>query len=505
MSYIMALDQGTSSSRAIIFDRQGECVAVAQKEFDCSFPQDGWVEQDPEVLWQTTLDAGREALANAGLAGSEIAALGITNQRETTLVWDAQSSRAVYPAIVWQDRRTADVCRKLREEGREPWVQERTGLLLDPYFSATKLAWILDHVDGAREAAARGDLAFGTIDSWALWCLTGGSVHATDASNASRTMLFDIGAGRWDPELLDLFRVPAQLLPDVRDSAGDFGATEPSWFGAAIPIRGVAGDQQAATFGQAAFEPGTMKCTYGTGAFALLNTGEHRVVSQNRLLTTIAWRISGETTYALEGSIFMAGATVQWLRDGLEIIDCAAETAELAAAIDDTGGVYLIPAFVGLGAPYWDAEARGALVGLTRDTGREAIARAALEAVAYQTRELLEAMEADGASPPSALRVDGGLSRNDWAMQFLSDLLDVSVERPAVTETTALGAASLAGLAAGVFGSLEEISAMWRLDASWDPAMEAPRRNALFGGWQRAVTRVLSASDAANDAASDDG
>jgi len=493
---LLALDLGTTSNRAIAFDYEGRSVAAAQRELPQSFPRPGWVEHDAETIRDDAIAVCREVIDSLGGEAGSVTAMGITNQRETTVVWERATSRPVHPAIVWQDRRTSEGCRKLREEGCETRVQERTGLLLDPYFSATKLAWILDHVDGAREAAARGELAFGTIDTWLLWCLTNGAVHATDVSNASRTMLFDIDAQHWDPELLDLFHVPPQVLPDVRDSAGDFGETEPGLFGVPIPIRGVAGDQQAATFGQAALEPGMMKCTYGTGAFALLNTGGRRVTSRNRLLTTIAWRIGGETTYALEGSIFVAGATVQWLRDGLEIIDSAGETAALAEEIDDTGGVYLVPAFVGLGAPYWDAEARGALVGLTRDTGRAAIARAALEAVAYQTRELMDAMVADGASPPSALRVDGGLSRNDWAMQFLTDLLDVSVQRPVVTETTALGAANLAGLASGVFGSPADITETWRMDASWEPTMDAERRAALFGGWQRAVTRVLSESDA---------
>lgn len=492
---LVALDQGTTSTRAIAFDCEGRSVAVARRELPQSFPRPGWVEHDPGRIRDDVIAVCREVIDACGGDPGIVTAIGITNQRETTVVWDRTTGRPIHPAIVWQDRRTADTCRRLRAEGREPLIQERTGLLLDPYFSATKLAWILDHVDGARAAATRGDLAFGTIDTWALWCLTGGAVHATDPSNASRTMLFDIDAQSWDPELLDLFQVPAQVLPEVRDSAGDFGVTEANLFGVPIPIRGVIGDQQAATFGQAAFEPGMMKCTYGTGAFALLNTGKRRLSSRNRLLTTIAWRISGETTYALEGSIFVAGAAVQWLRDGLGIIDSAAQTGDLAAAIDDTGGVYLVPAFVGLGAPYWDADARGALIGLTRATGREAIARAALEAVAYQTRELLDAMQADGASPPSALRVDGGLTRNGWAMQFLSDLLDIRVERPAVTETTALGAASLAGLASGVFGSLDEIAATWRLDTSWKPAMEESRRADLFAGWKRAVKRVLSASD----------
>ena len=491
--YLLAIDQGTTSSRAILFESSGRPLGVAQRELPQSFPRPGWVEHDPERIWEDTLRVCRDALAKAEVAASEVAALGITNQRETTVVWERATGRPIHPAIVWQDRRTAEACRALRERGLEPTVQQRTGLLLDPYFSATKLAWILDHVDGARTAAERGDLVFGTIDTWILWHLTGGRVHATDASNASRTMLFDIERQCWDEELLGIFRVPAAVLPEVRDSAGPFGETGPELLGASIPITGVAGDQQAATFGQAAFESGMMKSTYGTGCFALLNTGDRRIESHNRLLTTIAWRIDGRTTYALEGSIFIAGAAVQWLRDKLGIIDHAADTERLARSVDDTGGVYLVPAFVGLGAPYWDAEARGALLGLTRDTGTAEIARATLEAVAYQTRDLLDSMRADGAAPPVALRVDGGLVANEWAMQFLSDILAVPVERPVVTETTALGAASLAGLASGVFASTEEI-ATWNLDRSWEPAMDADRREALYAGWKKAVSRVLVGS-----------
>jgi glycerol kinase len=489
--HLLAIDQGTTSSRAILFEPSGRPVGVAQRELPQSFPQPGWVEHDPERIWDDTLCVCRDALAKAEVTARDVAAVGITNQRETTVVWERATGRSIHPAIVWQDRRTSDVCRALRERGLEPTVQRRTGLLLDPYFSATKLGWILDHVDGARPAAERGDLAFGTIDSWLLWQLTGGRVHATDVSNASRTMLFDIERQRWDEELLDIFQVPPAILPEVRDSAGDFGETGGELLGAPIPITGVAGDQQAAAFGQAAFEPGMMKSTYGTGCFALLNTGDRRIESRNRLLTTIAWRIDGQTTYALEGSIFIAGAAVQWLRDKLGLIDQAAETERLARSIDDTGGVYLVPAFVGLGAPYWDAEARGALLGLTRDTGAAEIARAALEAVAYQTRDLLDSMEADGATPPVALRVDGGLVANEWAMQFLSDILSVPVQRPIVTETTALGAASLAGLASGVFASTEEIAKTWNLDRSWEPAMDEDRREALYAGWKKAVSRVL--------------
>ncbi len=490
---LVAVDGGTTSTRAIAFDSSGRPLASAHRELPQSFPQPGWVEHDAERIRDDAVGVTLEVVEAMADRGRRVAALGITNQRETAVVWERASGRPIHPAIVWQDRRTEDVCRALRDAGHEPLVSERTGLVLDPYFSATKVAWILDHVDGARAAAERGDLAFGTIDAWLAWCLSGGAVHATDASNASRTSLFDIETGEWSDDLLELFRVPRELLPEVRDSAGDFGTTSTAVLNAGIPIRGVAGDQQAATFGQAAFEPGMMKCTYGTGAFALLNTGPRRVVSRNRLLSTVAWRLNGETTYALEGSIFVAGASVQWLRDGLGLIDDAAQTEALARAVPSTGGVYLVPAFVGLGAPHWDARARGALLGLTRDTGREEVARAALEAVAYQTRELLDAMAADGASPPSALRVDGGLVRNEWAMQFLSDMLGLAVERPAVIETTALGAAMLAGLGSGLFDDLGQIAAAWASDRVWRPAMDEGRRAELYEGWKASVARVLGA------------
>ncbi len=489
---LLSLDQGTTSTRAIAYGRSLRALAVARRELPRSFPRPGWVEHDPVRIADDSVATLRQVIEALDGGAGAVAAIGITNQRETVVVWERATGRPIHPAIVWQDRRTADACRALREAGHEDLVRRRTGLVLDPYFSATKLTWILDAVDGARAAAERGDLAFGTVDAWLVWRLTGGAVHATDVSNASRTLLYDIERQRWDPELLELFRVPAAMLPEVRDSAGDFGTTSPEIFGAGIPIRGVAGDQQSALFGQAAFEPGMVKCTYGTGAFALLNTGREPIQSANRLLATIGWRIAGETTYALEGSIFIAGATVQWLRDGLGIIDEAAETEGLARGLDDTGGVYLVPAFVGLGAPHWDADARGALVGLTQGTGRAAVARAALEAVAFQTRQLLEAMRADGASAPRALRVDGGFSRNDWAMQFLADMVDVPVERPADIETTALGAAGLAGLGAGVFESMDEVGDAWRLGRAWSPAMDAARRSALFGGWERAVERVRS-------------
>ncbi len=502
--FILAIDQGTTSSRAIVFDADGAPAGSAQREFPQIYPEPGWVEHDAERIWEDTLAVCREAIldaataadvgtgANAGPTAEAIDSIGITNQRETTVVWDRATGRPIHNAIVWQDRRTAQACQQLKDDGHEPDVQARTGLLLDPYFSATKLAWLLDHVDGARSAAERGDLAFGTIDCWLLWKLTGGRVHATDVSNASRTMLLDIHRVEWDDELLGLFGIPRSLLPEVRSSSGLFGEVDPELFGRPIPITGISGDQQAATFGQAAFEPGMMKSTYGTGTFMLLNTGPDIVRSRNRLLSTIAWRIGAETTYALEGSIFVAGAAVQWLRDGLGIIGSAAETEELARGIESTGGVYVVPAFVGLGAPYWDAGARGAIVGLSRDSGPAHIARAVLEAVAYQTRDLLGAMEADGGTAPTALRVDGGLVANDWAMQFLSDILDVPVERPVVTETTALGAAYLAGLETGFYGGLDAIAEHWQRDRLWEPDMSAERREELYAGWLDAVNRVRS-------------
>ena len=492
---VLAIDQGTTSSRAILFDRQGSPQASAQTELPQIFPRPGWVEHDGERIWQDTLTTCRAAIDQAGV--EQIDSIGITNQRETTLIWDKATGRPVHNAIVWQDRRTSVFCQDLKKEGQEPEIQEKTGLLLDPYFSASKLAWLLDNVDGARSAAERGALAFGTIDSWLLWRLTGGRVHATDVTNAARTMLFNIHDQQWDDDLLARFGVPRALLPAVRDCSGLFGETDPNLFGRAIPITGIAGDQQAATFGQAAFQPGMIKSTYGTGCFVLLNTGERAVPSTNRLLTTIAWRIGGATTYALEGSIFVAGAAVQWLRDGLKLIGQASETEGLAAAIDDTGGVYLVPAFTGLGAPFWDADARGAILGLTRDSGIAQIARAALEAVCYQTRDLMGAMAADGAARSVALRVDGGLVANDWAMQFLSDMLDLPVERPVVSETTALGAAYLAGLETGLYGGLDEIARNWQRDRRWTPSMPAARRDALYDGWRDAVRRVLSGTPCA--------
>jgi len=489
---ILAIDQGTTSSRAILFSGDGRRLGQAQKELPQHFPQSGWVEHDAEDIWRDTLEVMRGALEDAGRGVEAVAAIGITNQRETTVIWDRATGEAIHKAIVWQDRRTAGLCQRLRSEGAEEVVRQRTGLLLDPYFSGTKIAWLLDNVPGARERAERGELAFGTIDCFLLWRLTGGRVHATDATNAARTLVFDIRRQVWDPELLALLRIPASLLPEVKDSDADFGATEPELLGRAVPIGGIAGDQQAATVGQACFEPGMMKSTYGTGCFALFNTGAELVHSQHRLLSTIAYRLGGKTTYALEGSIFVAGAAVQWLRDGLGIIASAQETEALARQADTGQRVYLVPAFTGLGAPYWDAEARGAVFGLTRATGPAELARAALEAVCYQTRDLLEAMHADGASGLEALRVDGGMVANDWMLQMLADILGVAVERPVVAETTALGAAYLAGLNQGLFADLAAVASHWRRDARFEPTMAAEERDTRYAGWQDAVARVRS-------------
>ena len=485
---LLAIDQGTTSSRAIVFDARGAIRAVAQRELAQHYPAGGWVEHDPEEIWSATLAITREALT---AAGGTVAAIGITNQRETTVVWDRASGAPIHRAIVWQDRRTAAHCQALRESGHEPAVTAKTGLLLDPYFSATKLAWILDHVDGARERAAAGELAFGTIDTFLIWRLTGGSVHATDATNASRTLLLDIRSQQWDDALLNLFDVPRSVLPEVRDSAADFGTTSADVLGHAIPIGGVAGDQQAATVGQACFESGMVKSTYGTGCFAVMNTGKEAVRSRHRLLTTVAWRLEGRPTFALEGSIFVAGAAVQWLRDGLRVIGDAPETEALAAGIPDSGGVYLVPAFTGLGAPHWDPDARGAVFGLTRDSGPAHLARAALESVCLQTRDLVAAMEADCGSTIDRLRVDGGMVENGWLLQALADIVEVTVERPRIIETTALGAAYLAGLQAGVFGSVDEIGERWARDAEFTPRMPDGERNRLVRGWKSAVARTL--------------
>ena len=495
MSHILAIDQGTTSSRAIIFDANTAIIAVAQQEFPQHFPASGWVEHEPEDLWDTTLAVCREAMAKAGVAASDLAGIGITNQRETTLVWDRKTGKAIHRAIVWQDRRTAERCAALKAEGHEPLVAQKTGLLLDPYFSGTKIAWILDHVPDARARAEKGELAFGTVDSFLLWRLTGGAVHATDATNASRTLLYDIHQGAWDDALLEVIGVPRAMLPEVRDSSAEFGLTLPDLFGGAIAVRGIAGDQQAATVGQACFEPGMLKSTYGTGCFALLNTGDQTLVSRNRLLTTIAYQLKGRRTYALEGSIFIAGAAVQWLRDGLHLVQNAAETGPMAAESDPAQQVYLVPAFVGLGAPYWDADARGAMFGLTRNTGPREFARAALEAVCFQTHDLLAAMRADWPGAKGAqtvLRVDGGMVASDWTMQRLADILGAPVDRPEVKETTALGAAYLAGLQAGIYPEPAIFATTWRLEKRFSPTLDAAPRADLLKGWADAVSRTLT-------------
>ena len=490
MSCLLAIDQGTTSSRAILFDRNGSRLAQAQREFRQYYPEDGWVEHDAAQIWQDCLQLCRDVLKEAGKSAGEVAAIGITNQRETTVLWERDTGKPVAPAIVWQDRRTADLCDELRADGKEALVQQRTGLLLDPYFSATKLAWLLDNVPAARQRAEAGELAFGTIDSWLLWNLTGGQVHATDATNASRTLLFDIHRQCWDEELLALFRIPAALLPDVRDSAADYGQTDASLFGGPIAVAGIAGDQQAALVGQACFSPGMVKSTYGTGCFMVLNTGRTAVLSRNRLLTTVGYRLNGETTYALEGSIFVAGAAIQWLRDGLRLISHASETEALARSVGSAKGVYLVPAFTGMGAPWWDPHARGALLGLTRDTGIAEVVTAGLESVCYQTLDLLEAMGADAGARPTALRVDGGMVVNNWLTQTLADILGIRVDRPEVTETTALGAAYLAGLQVGLFTSLEDVAGRWQCEQSFMPSLDEPSRQQRHAGWRRAVARV---------------
>ncbi len=497
MSFVLAIDQGTTSSRAIVFRGDISIAASAQAEFPQHFPASGWVEHEPEDIWTSTVKVCREALEKAGLKAKDIAAIGITNQRETTVVWDRATGKAVHRAIVWQDRRTADICARLKSEGHEPTISARTGLIIDPYFSGTKVAWILDQVPGARERAGRGELMFGTVDCYLLWRLTGGKVHATDATNASRTLLFNIHTGEWDDELLKLLRVPRSMLPEVKDSSARFGDSDESLFGGAIAISGIAGDQQAATIGQACFEPGMIKSTYGTGCFALLNTGTTPVVSKNKLLTTIAYQLGGKRTYALEGSIFVAGSAVQWLRDGLGIIKQASETGPLADKSDSMQSVYLVPAFVGLGAPYWNPRVRGALFGLTRNTGPAELAHAALESVCYQTFDLREAMRADwpGGKAANVLRVDGGMTASDWTMQRLADLLDAPVDRPMIQETTALGAAYLAGLQAGVYPEPAKFADNWRLEHRFKPAMSAATRERKLAGWARAVKGVLASDE----------
>jgi glycerol kinase len=499
--HILVIDQGTTSTRAIVFGPDVAPVATGQQEFRQIFPQPGWVEHDPEDIWRSALATGREALSKAGLEASALAGIGIANQRETTLVWSRATGRPIYNAIVWQDRRTAPLCADLKERGYERLIAKRTGLLLDPYFSATKIAWLLDNVPGARGQAERGELAFGTVDSFLLWRLTNGRTHTTDATNASRTLLLDIHSGAWDDDLLALFGVPRSMLPEVRDCAAEFGVAAPEHFGAALPVLGVAGDQQAALIGQACFQPGMVKSTFGTGGFVLLNTGSDAVASTHKLLTTIAYQWKGERAYALEGSIFSAGATVQWLRDGLGIIVNAAETGALAADADAAQRVYFVPAFTGLGAPHWNSEARGAITGLTRGATRKEIVRAALESVAYQTRDLVAAMQADGGGSGDSranavIRIDGGMSASDWTMQFLADMLDAPVDRPAILETTALGAAFLAGWQAGIYPGPEEFARSWRAERRFAPSMPREERASRYRGWRDAIGRNIAPSTA---------
>jgi len=489
--YLLAIDQGTTSSRAIVFDARGTQVAVAQQEFHQYFPRDGWVEHDAVEIWDSTLAVCREALEKAGVQASDLAGIGITNQRETTVVWDRETGEPIHHAIVWQDRRTASLCTKLKSDGHEALVVERTGLLIDPYFSATKVAWLLDNVEGARKRAEAGELAFGTVDTWLLWNLTNGQSHYTDATNASRTALFNIHNQDWDDDLLALFRVPKALLPEVLDCADEYGDTHADWLGAQVKVAGIAGDQHAALIGQACFEPGMAKSTYGTGCFLMLNTGDQALRSENRLLTTMAYRLNGKPCYAIEGSIFVAGAAMQWLRDGLRLITHASESAGHAETVGVDNPVYLVPAFTGLGAPHWDPNARGAILGLTRDTGIAEIVTAGLQSVCYQTKDLVRAIRNDGARLES-IRVDGGMAVNDWVMQFLCDILNVTVDRPKVTETTALGAAYLAGLQTGVFESLEQISDMWECERQFWPDMKPALRESLYAGWLDAVERVCN-------------
>ena len=488
--HILAIDQGTTSSRSIIFSPKGAIVAIAQQEFSQKYPKDGWVEHDPEEIWESVKTTLNTVFDKCALSPADIASIGITNQRETTLVWNKSTGKPIYPAIVWQDRRTAEQCRQLSEdESLVEHITESTGLLLDPYFSATKIAWILDNVEGARAQADNGELLFGTVDTFLIWRLTNGQAHKTDATNASRTMLFNINQQCWDDKLLAAFNIPKAMLPDVMDCAADFGTVDETLLGKAIPIQGVAGDQQSALVGQACFEKGMAKSTYGTGCFMILNTGDKPLQSKNRLLTTVGYRLNGKTTYALEGSIFMAGATVQWLRDGLKLIDDAAESEALAQRARQDNGVFLVPAFTGLGAPYWDPDARGAILGLTRDTGISEIVAAGLQSVCYQTKDLQKAMESDGARP-TTIRVDGGMARNDWVMGFLSDILGAEVERPEITETTALGAAFLAGLQAGIFNSVDDLTQCWRSDSVFTPRLSKAQRDVAYDGWKAAVARI---------------
>lgn len=486
---ILSIDQGTTSSRAIVYSASGEPVASAQFEFSQYYPADGWVEHDPEDIWNTVLKAAQIAHERAEAKGYDVTCIGVTNQRETTIVWDRSTSKPVYNAIVWQDRRTAPTCDTLKTAGNEEAVTAKTGLLLDPYFSATKVGWILDNVDGLRTRADRDELAFGTVDSFLIWRLTGGAVHATDATNASRTSLFNIDTQEWDPDLLALFNVPSAILPEVKDCAANFGTTSPSLFGKPIPITGVAGDQQAAAIGQCCFSLGDIKSTYGTGCFVLMNTGQERLTSKNRLLSTVAYRLDGQTSYALEGSLFVAGAAVQWLRDGIEILEDAAQSEALASSLSSNGGVYLVPAFTGLGAPYWNPAARAAVFGMTRATGRAEIVRATLESICYQTHDLFEAMANDGVQPAS-LKVDGGMVANDWLLAFLANTLNLTVQRPEILETTALGAAYLAGLHAGIFASPKELAASWRVDREFQPTEPTRELKDRLSRWRKAVACV---------------
>ncbi len=489
---LLAIDQGTTSSRAILFSQDGDILALRQKELAQHYPHKGWVEQDPEDIWNDTLWACQAALDDAGEASDGLAAIGITNQRETTILWDRKTGRPVYNAIVWQDRRTADVCRALVKKGAEPLVREQTGLLIDPYFSATKIAWVLDNVEGVRKRAEAGDIAFGTVDCYLLWRLTGGKVHATDATNASRTMLFNVHTQDWDDRLLELLDIPRAILPEVLDNAADFGRSDPSVFGREITIGGMAGDQHAAVIGQACFTEGMVKSTYGTGCFALMNIGTDFMASQNRLVTTPAYRLNGEVTFAIEGSIFIAGAAIQWLRDGLKLFADAAESERIATSVADNNGVYFVPAFTGLGAPYWEPDAKALITGLSRESTAAHVTRAALEAQAYQTLDLMRAMEADTGENPAIIRADGGLVANGFMCQFLADMLDRPVEIPKVAETTALGAAYLAGLQAGVYKGLDDLSERWSTDRRYDPHGDPQTRNGLYEGWQRAIRQVLA-------------
>jgi glycerol kinase len=490
--YLLAIDQGTTSSRAIIFNHLAEPLSQHQIDLAQSYPYDGWVEQDPEEMWRNTVECCRQALKKINLSAKDIVAAGISNQRETTIIWDRKTGIPIYPAIVWQDRRTAAFCKELTQHPINQQLQDKTGLLLDPYFSASKIAWLLQHVPQARERAERGELAFGTVDTFLLWRFSQGKAHITDATNASRTLLFNIRTQQWDPEILEAFQIPASLLPEVWDNSAHFGDIDASHLGAAIPITAMIGDQQAATVGQACFHPGMIKATYGTGCFMLLNTGSFAIQSKNQLLATVAYRLNGKTTYGLEGSIFCAGVTVKWLRDTLKLIKTADETEAMAMRVPDTGGVYLVPAFTGLGAPYWDPDARGAIMGLTRNSSVEHIVRAGLEAVCYQTRDLLECMKSDGVSQIDTLRTDGGMAVNNWLLQFLSNILNVTVQRPACVETSALGAVFLAGLYQGVYHSLDEIAELWHASASFSPQFSEAQQSQLYQGWKNVVERIVT-------------